>query len=187
MKRMHAHRRTIRPILLAAGLWAGAAQAEEAASPGITDTSIKIGVTGALTGPVAALGAVVEGIRVKVEAVNAAGGVAMGDGKTRAIELVIEDDGLDPQRTLSNVRKLVERDEVFALVGHRGHAEQRSDRALYPPARGPEPLHVFRRPRTEERAGLGDRPRAVLHDRGRGLRRVPQAERRRRPRSPFCI
>ena len=33
---------------------------------------------------------------------------------------MIEDDGLDPQRTLTNARKLVERDEVFALVGTAG-------------------------------------------------------------------
>ena len=103
--------------MLLACLWTSAAVAEDA---GINDTSIKIGVTGAMTGPVAALGAIVEEIKVKVAAVNAAGGVKMGDGKTRTIELVVQDDGLDPQRTLTNVRKMAERDEVFALVGTAG-------------------------------------------------------------------
>ncbi len=86
-------------------------------SPGVADDTIRIGVTGPLTGPVAVVGAVAEGIRARIEQVNAEGGVKMGDGKTRKIELVIEDDGLDPQRTLANVRKMVEQDEVFALVG----------------------------------------------------------------------
>ena len=60
---------------------------------------------------------VAEGQKLKFDAVNAAGGVKMGDGKTRKIDLIIEDDGLDPQRTLANVRKMVEKDQVFALVG----------------------------------------------------------------------
>jgi ABC-type branched-subunit amino acid transport system substrate-binding protein len=69
---------------------------------------------------VAAVGAVSEGIKVRIAAVNAAGGVKMGDGKTRTIELVIQDDGIDPQRTLTNVRKMVEQGEVFSLVGISG-------------------------------------------------------------------
>lgn len=95
------------------------AQAQEP-SPGITDEMVKIGISGPLTGPVAALAAVADGIRVRVDAANAAGGVTMGDGKTRRVELVVVDDALDPQRTLSNVRRLVESDEVFAVVGTAG-------------------------------------------------------------------
>ena len=44
----------------------------------------------------------------------------MGDGKTRTIDLVIQDDGIDPQRTLTNVRKMVEQGDAFALVGISG-------------------------------------------------------------------
>lgn len=103
-------------LAVAGLLTAGHAYAGEP-SPGVTDDTIKIGVTGPLTGPVAIVGGVAEGIRARVEQANAEGGVKMGDGKTRKIELVIEDDGLDPQRTLANVRKMVEKDQVFALVG----------------------------------------------------------------------
>jgi ABC-type branched-subunit amino acid transport system substrate-binding protein len=103
-------------IAAAALLTASEVHAAET-SPGITDSIVKIGVTGPLTGPVAVVGAVAEGIRARIEQVNAQGGVKMGDGKTRKIELVIKDDGLDPQRTLANVRKMVEQDQVFALVG----------------------------------------------------------------------
>lgn len=107
----------LRSVIAATGIWTGVAGAAE---PGITDTSIKIGVTAPLTGPVAAVGAVAEGIKVRIAAANAAGGVKMGDGKTRTIELVVQDDALDPQRTLTNVRKMVDQSGVFALVGTAG-------------------------------------------------------------------
>ncbi|WP_281039481.1 MULTISPECIES: ABC transporter substrate-binding protein [unclassified Rhizobium] len=81
---------------------------------------MKIGISGPLTGPVAALGAIADGVRTRVDPINAAGGIKMADGKTRKIELVVEDDGLDPQRTLTNVRKLAEREEVFAIVATAG-------------------------------------------------------------------
>lgn len=113
-------RRLLQFGIAALGLCAAMAGAADKPAAGITDTSIKIGVTGALTGPVAALGAVVEGIKVRVAAANAAGGVKMGDGKTRTIELVVQDDALDPQRTMTNVRKMVEQSDVFALLGTAG-------------------------------------------------------------------
>ena len=91
-----------------------------AADPGITDSVVRIGISAPLTGPVAAVGAVSEGIKARVAAANASGGVKMGDGKTRTIELAVQDDGIDPQRTLTNVRKMVEQGEVFALVGISG-------------------------------------------------------------------
>lgn len=121
MKISESSRRCLlQSVIAATGIWAGVAGAADKAAPGITDTSIRIGVTGALTGPVAALGAVVEGIKLRVAAANAAGGVKMGDGKSRQIELVVQDDALDPQRTMTNVRKLVEQTEVFSLVGTAG-------------------------------------------------------------------
>ena len=107
-------------MLMTAAMFAlavGAASAKADEMPGITDSTVKIGITGPLTGPVAVVGSVAEGIRARVEAANAKGGVKMSDGKTRKIELVIKDDMLDPQRTLANVREMVEQDKVFALVG----------------------------------------------------------------------
>jgi branched-chain amino acid transport system substrate-binding protein len=98
---------------------AGPLHAQEA-SPGITDDAVKIGISGPLTGPVAALGAIADGVRTRIDPINAAGGIKMTDGKTRKIELVVEDDGLDPQRTLTNVRKLAEREEVLAVVATAG-------------------------------------------------------------------
>jgi branched-chain amino acid transport system substrate-binding protein len=98
---------------------AGSLHAQEP-SPGITDDAVKIGISGPQTGPVAALGAIADGVRTRIDPINAAGGIKMADGKTRKIELVVEDDGLDPQRTLTNVRKLVEREEILAVVATAG-------------------------------------------------------------------
>ncbi len=93
----------------------GSAQAVDP-SPGITEDTVKVGITAPLTGPAAIFSGVAEGVRVRIEAANASGGVTMADGATPKIELIVEDDALDPQRSLSNVRKLVERDQVFAIV-----------------------------------------------------------------------
>ena len=112
------HRRGV--LSFATAVFGLAAAVAQAADPGITDKTIRIGISAPLTGPVASVGALSEGIRTKVAAVNAAGGVKMGDGMTRTIELVIQDDAIDPQRTLANVRKMVEQTEVFALVGVSG-------------------------------------------------------------------
>ncbi|AZO59080.1 MAG: amino acid-binding protein [Mesorhizobium sp.] len=108
-------RMLVTAAILALAVGVAPAKADEA--PGITDSTVKIGITGPLTGPVAVVGAVAEGIRARIEAANSQGGVKMSDGKTRKIELVIKDDMLDPQRTLANVREMVEQDKVFALVG----------------------------------------------------------------------
>ena len=94
----------------------GASGANAQASPGITDTAISIGITAPVSGPAAALGAVSRGIELRVNALNDAGGVKMADGKTRKIELTILDDAVEPQRALTNARRLVESNKVFALV-----------------------------------------------------------------------
>jgi ABC-type branched-subunit amino acid transport system substrate-binding protein len=88
-----------------------------AQSVGITDTEIKIGTSASITGPTAAVGMVADGMDLKFKAVNDAGGVKMGDGKTRKINFIIADDGNEPPRALNNIRRLVERDQVFALAG----------------------------------------------------------------------
>jgi branched-chain amino acid transport system substrate-binding protein len=84
---------------------------------GVTDTTIKLGTTASITGPTAAVGMVADGMDLKFKAINAAGGVKMGDGKTRKIEFIIADDGNEPPRALNNARRLIEQNEIFALVG----------------------------------------------------------------------
>ncbi|MEZ3158936.1 ABC transporter substrate-binding protein [Microbacterium sp. BWT-B31] len=90
--------------------------ASQVCSPGITDTSIKLGASLAQSGVLAVYAAQAKGIQDYFSDINAAGGLPMGDGKTRTVEMVAYDDGYDPARTVTNVQKLVEQDEVFALA-----------------------------------------------------------------------
>jgi len=109
----------MRPLLLAAVLAAGVLPAV-AADDGITDTTIKLGTQAPMSGVVAMIGMVAEGQKLKYDAVNAAGGVKMGDGKTRKIEIVIGDDANEPPRTVTNARRMAEQNKVFAFVGSVG-------------------------------------------------------------------
>ncbi|KAA0233154.1 MAG: hypothetical protein JJLCMIEE_02746 [Acidimicrobiales bacterium] len=79
---------------------------------GVTEDTIKIGTSAPISGAVAAFGKPLAGMRAYIDYINAQGGV---DG--RQIELIAEDDQYDPNLTLQNVQKLVEEDNVFALVG----------------------------------------------------------------------
>jgi branched-chain amino acid transport system substrate-binding protein len=116
------------PLLLAAVIAAGTCPAT-AQEQGITDTSIKLGTQAPMSGPVAMIGMVAEGIDLKFKAVNADGGVKMGDGKTRKVELVIMDDANEPPRTVTNARRMVEQMGVFAFVGAVGTPQNQAIKA----------------------------------------------------------
>lgn len=81
------------------------------ASAATADT-IKIGLTGALTGPVAGTYApAVEGLRLYLDKVNAAGGIG---GHT--IELVIQDDGAQPSKAAANAKRFLTQDGVVLML-----------------------------------------------------------------------
>jgi len=88
----------------AATLLAGAAQAD---STGITDTSIKIGNTSPYSGPASSYGVIGKTAVAYFNMVNRQGGI-----KGRQVELISYDDGYSPPRTVEQVRKLVEQDQV---------------------------------------------------------------------------
>ncbi|HET8728592.1 MAG TPA: penicillin-binding protein activator [Alphaproteobacteria bacterium] len=84
-----------------------------ASVPAYAQESVKIGLVQPLTGSVAYNGlSVVEGAKLAVEELNAAGGV-LG----RQVELVIEDGQCKPANSVSAVEKLVRKDDVVALIG----------------------------------------------------------------------
>ena len=77
---------------------------------------LKVGMSGALTGPSAALGiGMKRGIEAYFARVNAAGGV-----HGRTLRLIALDDGYEPPRAASNMRKLISEDKVFAILGNPG-------------------------------------------------------------------
>jgi branched-chain amino acid transport system substrate-binding protein len=91
-----------------------------APSPGITDSSVKIGASYPLSGPASAYSVISEGTEACFAAINAEGGIEMGDGVTRTVEYIILDDGYDPARAVQNAQRLVEQDQVFAIVNPLG-------------------------------------------------------------------
>jgi branched-chain amino acid transport system substrate-binding protein len=101
--------------LATALLGAGTAQAQKKYDPGATDTEILIGQTNPYSGPLSSYST-----QGRVQAafygmINEQGGV---DG--RKIKLISLDDGYQPPRTVEQTRKLVEYDQVVAIVGSMG-------------------------------------------------------------------
>lgn len=97
-----------------------------AASPGITDDSITLGVTTPLSGPTAGPGTcTVAGLEAYMGAVNADGGIEFGDGKTREVEIKTYDDTYDPQKALANFQQMVS-DNVFAATSGLGTPTNRA-------------------------------------------------------------
>jgi ABC-type branched-subunit amino acid transport system substrate-binding protein len=98
--------------VLAAATAARAGAERAQAEPGLTRTSIQLGTTAPLSGPYSSLAAVTVGANAYFRSVNARGGV-----NGRRIVLTVLDDAHDPAQTVRLTRRLVEQDEVFAVVG----------------------------------------------------------------------
>lgn len=125
-------------ILLAAGCSSSTDRSSEdrdnVASSGMIDASrcpveaaetfgdtIKIGGTGALSGPAALTGDIARGMGAYFEAINDDGGVETVDGQKK-IDFTLLDDQYTPSMTQSKVRELVERDGVDFVAGIVGTA-----------------------------------------------------------------
>ena len=92
---------------LACGVYA--ARAEE----GVTNTTIKIGMFGPLTGATSVYGYPINNGAIAVyNDVNEKGGI-----NGRKIEIVHEDGACDPAKTRAAVKKLIARDQVFMIHG----------------------------------------------------------------------
>lgn len=86
------------------------------APPGITKDEITLGATLPLTGTAAIAGQGLEaGMRIAADEINAAGGI-----NGRKIKLVLLDDGFTADRVVTNVRRLVSQEKVYALVAPSG-------------------------------------------------------------------
>ncbi len=108
---MHTHPRTALLALTLASLL-GSAQATD----GLTATEVKIGMVNVQTGPAAGLG---KGMRYGAEAVfksvNSKGGV-----HGRQINMVVGDDGYEPDKAIDETLKMIEQQKVFSLFGYVG-------------------------------------------------------------------
>ena len=106
-------------VWLVAGfaMQASAALAQKAYDPGASDTTIKIGQTMPYSGPVSAYGTAGRIGAAYFAMLNESGGV-----NGRKIELISLDDGYNPSKTLEQVRRLVESDEVLLIFNPLGTA-----------------------------------------------------------------
>jgi branched-chain amino acid transport system substrate-binding protein len=98
-------------------LGASAALAQiKTTNQGISDTEIVVGTHEDLSGPIKGWGVpVANGMKMAAEEINATGGI-----NGRKIRLVIEDSGYDPKRAVLATQKLIDRDQVFSMVGPMG-------------------------------------------------------------------
>jgi ABC-type branched-subunit amino acid transport system substrate-binding protein len=87
----------------------------QAADPGVTDSEIKLGQTMPYSGSASGYGIMGRVEAAYYEMINAKGGV-----NGRKIRFISLDDGYSPPKTVEQTRKLVEQDEVFAIVGSLG-------------------------------------------------------------------
>ncbi len=85
--------------------------------PGASDTEIKIGQTMPYSGPASAYGTIGKVHQAYFKMINDQGGV-----NGRKINLISLDDGYSPPKTVEQVRKLVEQDEVLATFNTLGTA-----------------------------------------------------------------
>lgn len=99
-----------------------ASKGYSASAKGVTDTTIKIGGIFDLTGPlVTTIRPLVEALRNYTRYVNESGGI-----HGRKINLIIEDDRYTIPAAVAAFKKLVYRDEIFALIGPGSTGETRA-------------------------------------------------------------
>jgi branched-chain amino acid transport system substrate-binding protein len=110
---MHGRWRVVTAAAAMALAAAGCGEAKKDGAPGANSGPIKVGHYASLTGDTATFGQSTDrGIRMKIEEVNAQGGV-LG----RPLELVTEDDRSITEEARTTAQKLLQRDEVVALLG----------------------------------------------------------------------
>ncbi len=108
----------IHRVLFAVALAAAVPQlshAEKKYDPGVTDTEIKIGSTNPYSGPASAYGTIGRAEAAYFNMINDNGGI-----NGRKINFISLDDGYSPPRTVEQVRKLVEQEQVLFLAGTLG-------------------------------------------------------------------
>ena len=80
--------------------------------------AIKIGMNLELTGDIPAVGASSKNAaEMFFEKINAAGGIALADGKKQKVELVVRDNGAKADQAASVAQQLISSQEVVAMVG----------------------------------------------------------------------
>jgi branched-chain amino acid transport system substrate-binding protein len=97
------------------------------AQQGVSATEIVIGTAQDLSGPIVNFSkATVNGMRMHVEEINAAGGI-----NGRKLRLIVEDHGYDPKKAVLAAQKMVQQDKIFASLGSIGTATAMAAMNIY--------------------------------------------------------
>ena len=97
------------------------------AQQGVSANEIVIGTAQDLSGPIVNFSkAAVNGMRMRVDEINAAGGI-----NGRKLRLVVEDHGYDPKKAVLAAQKLVQQDKIFASMGSIGTATAMAAMPIY--------------------------------------------------------
>lgn len=102
-------------VALSAVIMAPGAQAAKNYGPGVTDTEIKIGNTTPYSGPLSSVSTTAKTELGYFAMVNSQGGI-----NGRKIRFLSQDDAYSPPKALEQTRKLVESDQVLAIVATPG-------------------------------------------------------------------
>ena len=103
-------------IALAISACGGGDSADSSSIRGVTDSTIRLGTHQDLSGPVAFWGVpMVNGVRMRFDEANASGGV-----HGRQIEFIVEDAQYQVPVAVKAVNKLINVDEIFAMVAPMG-------------------------------------------------------------------
>jgi branched-chain amino acid transport system substrate-binding protein len=94
---------------------AAPAMAQKKYDPGASDKEIRIGNTNPYSGPASAYGTIGKSITAYFKMVNEQGGI-----NGRRVNFISYDDGYSPPRTVEQVRRLVEQEQVLFLAGTLG-------------------------------------------------------------------
>ena len=90
----------------------GACGGDDVVVPGVTDDEILLGTHTSLTGPVAVYSQIPNVTKAYFDFINETQGGVHG----RKIKFLLEDDAYSPPKSVDLVRKLVEQDQVFAII-----------------------------------------------------------------------
>ncbi len=103
-------------LALSASFLAGCTKDEGAAGDGVTKEPYRIGAVLSLTGTYAGLGTPEKNaIELEVARLNEAGGI-----NGHLVEVLYEDDATDPAKAVAGAARLIEQEEVLAIIGATG-------------------------------------------------------------------
>jgi len=104
---------TVATLCISTGVFP--ASAEKKFGPGVSDIEIKIGQTMPYSGPLSAASVIGKSESAYFRMINEKGGI-----NGRRVNFISLDDGYSPPKTLEQTRRLVEQDDILAIMGSFG-------------------------------------------------------------------